>query len=223
MEVISGSASTSLYWTGRYLLRSEIIGRKTLWQMDSIIDDTMKKKEDFFNKLDIILDYENAEEFLDEAVFGEHSSSIYHSLRTAKENAMMVRDLIHDDLFLYVNRAYLSLEKRKNGGITPFELEEILEHLLAFWGLLELPLVPSKSTHFISFGRYVERVDLMVRLFEDRGLIEYDLARLDVIGKNLSDHYAPMKPTIRLHSDPEILLESVNGLYERLFANEPAL
>lgn len=223
MEIISGSASTSLYWAGRYLLRSEVIGRKTLWQMDAIIDSTIEKQEDFFRKLEIELDYENAEEFLDEAVFGEHPSSIYNSLRTAKENAMMVRDLIHDDLFLYANRAYLACEKRKNGGITPFELEEILEHLLAFWGLLELPLVPNKSNHLISFGRYVERVDLMVRLFEDRSLIEYDLARLDVIGKSLSDHYAPMKPTIRLHSDADKLLESVNGLYERLFANEPAL
>lgn len=223
MEVISGSASTALYWTGRYLLRAEVIGRKTLWQMDSIIDATLDKKEDFFCNLEIELDYENANEFLDDAVYGEHPSSIYHSLRTAKENIMMVRDLIHDDLFLYVNRAYISSEKRKNGGITPFELEEILEHLLAFWGLLELPLVPSKSTHFISFGRYVERVDLMIRLYEDRSLVEYDLGRLDSIGKSLSDHYAPIRQSIRLHSDPEILLDSINGLYERLFAHEPTL
>lgn len=221
MEVISASGASSLYWIGRYLLRAEMIGRKTLWQLDAAIDGELNPKNDFFAQLDITLSYENTEEFLDEAVYGDHSSSVYGSLSVAKENGMMVRDLIDDDLFLYVNRATLMAEKRKNGGITPFELEGILEHLLSFWGLLEIPMVSSRSNKFISLGRFVERVDLMLRLFEDNALVVYDLERLDSIGKSLSSHYTPIRQSVRLSSDPQQLITSVNGLYERLFANEP--
>lgn len=220
MEIISASAANSLYWIGRYLLRAELIGRQTLRELDDVIDGAINIEDECFYKLGIDISYESCDLFLDDAVYGKHTSSIYRSLRSAKENGMMARDLIHDDLFLYINRATMELEESREGGISPFQLEEILEHLLSFWGLLDIPLAPSKSNQIIGLGRFVERVDLMVRLFEDRSLISYDLDRLDAIGCSLSSHYSPIRARLKLSSNSAELLEVVNSLYGGLFASE---
>lgn len=189
MRNLTIRTADNLFWLGRYLQRTEILVKEALNQYDNVIDRDFNSGKDYFARLGIDLDYKNSKDFLNQATFGEHESSIENSINFARENATMIRDLIKDETFGAINDFYNQVKLHKSTGVTPHFLDEMLHKIDIVWGIMLSSLHIQKPTLFIQFGQTVEMVDLKIRLYGDIELVSFDIEHLSLIGKKLNPEF----------------------------------
>ena len=76
-QLLTANVANNLYWFGRYLERIEATLIEAVYHFDRIIDIDKDSGKTFYKKLGVDLEYENAKEFLNVAVFGNHSACDY--------------------------------------------------------------------------------------------------------------------------------------------------
>jgi len=135
--------------------------------------------------------------------------SIYHSLKSARENARIVRDRISKEMWEAINELWLQVENQLQ---TPLVLERspafykmVRNEVARFHGLAESTMLRGKAFGFYELGLYLERADMTARILD----VKYHLILpdLSLVGSPL-DYYQWVA-----------LLKSISGLeaYRRKF------
>ena len=75
-QLLTANVANNLYWFGRYLERIEATLLEVVYAFDKIIDTNKDCGKDIYKKLDIDLEYSNAKEFLNVAIFGNHHANL---------------------------------------------------------------------------------------------------------------------------------------------------
>jgi len=211
---LSPRMADSLIWLGRYQQRLETLGKETLIQFDAIIDRDTTAGSTLFQKLGTTLSYRCATEFLHQACYGDHGTSLFALSRIARENAIVIRDLLSDSLFGSVNSVFHALEQQQNNDhLDAYQLEQLLTEIEYFWGRISTRLVKNRAAQFLLFGQVLEMIDLKMRLHGEVDSLIEDAHQLNMIGSQLSDQWQDFNPlTNNLNYNMFHLSQSANTI-----------
>ena len=205
MKNLSIRTADGLYWIGRYLQRFSIISRESIKAFDSIIDINHDEGKELFAKLGYSIDYTHANDFFHQIVKQMNEGSLFSYISAARENAIALRDIVDDDLFAPINISYTRLNTHPNPSVK--FLENILNEMYSFWGVIALKTIKKKTHALLEFGQIVEIIDLKLRLFGDISMVLFDIDRLNRIGKII---YSEFQPVVVHHSNIEKLIDTIN-------------
>lgn len=117
--------------------------------------------------------------------------SLRASLRSARENARVVRDRISGEMWETVNELWLALNRRlKEGPLTPERatvvFREVRDGVARLHGQADGTMMRGEAHAFFSLGTYVERADMTARILD----VKYHLLLPDLamVGSPL-DYY----------------------------------
>jgi uncharacterized alpha-E superfamily protein len=170
----------SIYWMSRYVERAENVARfisvnlnlsldmpgeagQQWWPLVVITGDDAQ-----FQKRIRMTTKESVVQFLtfDE----ENPNSILSCLRSARENARGVREIISAEMWEHINKFYISI---RDGG----SLDEVIDNPYAFFervsvsgqqflGVTDATMTHGEAWHFCQLGRMLERADKTSRLLD---------------------------------------------------------
>ncbi len=166
-----------LYWMARYIERAENTARMTIafhtlaldmprtvelsWKglvavtgMDGLFDERYQREDE-----------RNCVKFL---VADPHNpSSVFSSLRSARENVRTTRDLVPTEAWEIVNELYLFARDNQDAGINKRGrhefLSEIVQRCQMLTGLMAGCMSHDAAYDFIRLGRNLERADMATR------------------------------------------------------------
>jgi uncharacterized alpha-E superfamily protein len=172
--------AASIYWMSRYVERAENVARFISVNLNLSLDMPGEAGEQWWPLVVITGDdaefqrriakttKENVVDFLtfDE----ENSNSILSCLRSARENARSVREIISAEMWEHINKFYLTVR----GGGT---LAEVLDDPYAFFervnvsgqqflGVTDATMTHGEAWNFCQLGRMLERADKTSRILD---------------------------------------------------------
>ena len=218
---LSAFSASSLYWFGRYTQRIEGMLFALMEAHDRVIDQQFPAGQDLMKKLGVTISYEDASEFLEEAVYGDHTANLLTCADNARENAIIIRNHIPDGAFVAVNKIWRLFKEQEQSlhAIDIIFLEnEILSLLRTVWGSLRQQTLRGIGDELIEFGRIIERIDLYIRTQDDLNYVLIQQEALNRIGHRVSRSY---KPAAVGHSDKTRLLQSFNSLIDTIITDAP--
>ena len=186
--------ANSLYWTGRYIERSEHLARYLKVQYFSMLDAPMSQNKDFI--LQSIMTMYGLE-FDPEAPSDEpavlvqlgmdagNPASLVSTVFSARENARSVRYTISTELWEVINEYYLfvreySIDYFKSRGLYDFTVN-VAKHCAIVRSYLDHTLVHDDVWVFIELGIHLERAAQIARILSSK------LHDIDVITENGSN------------------------------------
>lgn len=165
MGIISIAQSNQLYWLGRYTERVYTTIQMFFKSFDAMIDVNEQSYEIFCQSVDIPNIYQSKEDFLERYPFDESNpDSILSNLTRAYDNAIVLRELIGSETLSYIQLAIYSMNKAKESAAPLFEMQYVLDDLLAFWGIVDDQIDSEQIRNIIKAGKRIERIDLYARL-----------------------------------------------------------
>lgn len=187
--------ANSLYWTGRYIERSEHLARYLRVQYFSMLDAPMTQNKDFIlrsilNMYGIEQDpHEPVEE--GEVLFrvGMDTSnplSIRATIQAARENARSLRYLLSTELWEAINQFYLfsrdfDVEYFKTRGLHDFTVK-VGRHCSVIRSLLDDTLLHDEIWLFLKLGMHLERAAQVIRILDSK---LHDIAVIAENGANI--------------------------------------
>ncbi|QGG46474.1 alpha-E domain-containing protein [Heliorestis convoluta] len=166
----------SLIWLARMIERAENNAR----MLEVYYAESLEEKASYWESLvavtgDVALyrqQYKNVDslsvfEFL--SFSDQNPNSIYCCLHQAKENALVAREILPNEIYEVVNSFYLVVRTcaQKLQGKSPLEfLHLVKKRSLLFQGMVEAILPQNKGWAFLQLGRYLERADKTARIID---------------------------------------------------------
>src|SRR2546428_756171 len=169
----------SIYWMSRYIERAENVARFIDVNLNLMLDLPVGSAQQWQPLVDITGDTEefarrygsatqqNVIQFL--TFDQENVNSILSCLRTARENARSVREIISSEMWEELNRFYLLVNSAASSTGT-IELTEFFDsvklssHL--FTGVTDSTMTHGEGWHFCQLGRLLERADKTSRILD---------------------------------------------------------
>ncbi|MCD8338796.1 MAG: alpha-E domain-containing protein [Burkholderiales bacterium] len=180
MDFISVDQSDNLFWLGRYVERVCLTLSYLDKLYDVLLDSDSKAYQEFCRKLNIPDIYRDDVEFLQKYQFDQNNpDSLYSNLSRAYDNGIILRNSISSAALAYIQ---MSLDKLKQGekiGAYALLNQQIIDYLLAFWGCLDERVYNAQERSLIKAGRYLERLDMQLRLGAPLPHMEITLGRLE--------------------------------------------
>ena len=210
---ITVNAARQLYWKGRYLQRAQTMLKELLIGYDNVIDRNFDYGKHHYEKLDVVIDYTDAHDFLRQGIYGNHSSSIASMIFIARENAIETRNLLDERGFARLNLIHSRILSECGKVVTPSMLEDFVDDIAFILGIFSSELGRTKAYNFIRLGQYIERFDLILRLYEGFDYVNAELDAMNTIAKRLNHHYQPSKI---FTSDLLRALTIVNGIIDKV-------
>jgi len=165
MGIISVEQANRLYWLGRYAERVYTTVRIYFKSFDSMIDEFADSYHDFCQMIDIPDIYENKDDFMSSYPFDENNpDSIISNLNRAYDNAIVLRESIGSESLSYIQLAIYEMNRAKNSDAPLIELQQIIDDILAFWGIVDDQIDDYHIRNIIKSGKRIERIDLYARL-----------------------------------------------------------
>ena len=170
----------SVYWMSRYVERAENVARFVDVNFQLMLDAPEGHDQQWeplvattgdrtpFTKQYGSATEENVTKFL--TFEGENPNSILSCLRTARENARSVREIISSEMWLQLNRFYLMVKSAAEsaGGLEDpqefFAAVKQASHL--FTGVSDATMTQGEAWHFARLGRMLERADKTSRILD---------------------------------------------------------
>jgi uncharacterized alpha-E superfamily protein len=169
----------SIYWMSRYIERAENVARfidvnlnlmldlpvGSAQQWQPLVDTTGDAKE--FARRYGTDTQQNVIQFL--TFDTENPNSILSCVRTARENARSVREIISSEMWEQVNEFYLMVNSAASVGITtdPQELfASVKMSSHSFAGVTDATMTHGEGWHFCHLGRRLERADKTSRILD---------------------------------------------------------
>ena len=150
MGIISLEKSNHLYWLGRYSERAFTTIRTFMDAYDTMLDNDAEAYKQICAKLSIPDVYGCKESFIINYLFDETDpNSVYSNLSRACDNASVMRDVISSTALGY-----------------------------AFWGCIDDYVESSECRNIMKCGRYIERLDLYIRLDYDTNTLSLAYTRM---------------------------------------------
>ena len=219
-QLLTANVATNLYWFGRYLERIEATLIEAVYHFDTIIDIDKDAGKDFFKKLEIDIEYENAKDFLNVAIFGNHASNIYTLISYAKENAIISRSNMDTEAFGSVMEL---ADLLKHSSHTSFSIDcRFIDYVLSLiseiWGELTRRQKRNTSDYFIRLGKLVEKADFDLRLEKEK---EFSLVVMEEIDKIVTILAPNSKFKPHNENDSyEVILNSINAKIHKIVVEE---
>ena len=173
--------ANNLYWTGRYLERSEHLARYLSVQYQSMLDAPMSQDRSFtLDSIQNMYGLETADgEQLDERVVLERVGmsyetplSIRSTIRAARENASALRHVIGTELWQSINAYYLYSNKQKpeyfvTHGLHEFT-EKVVRHVAVIRSRIDDTLLHDDHWVLIKLGIHLERTAQVIRILSSK-------------------------------------------------------
>lgn len=171
----------SLYWTGRYIERSEHLARYLKVQYFTILDAPMSQNKDFVFKSILNMygiKYDPEEQVKEEQVLMDvglnatNDASILSTIAAARENARTFRYLISTELWEVINQYYLFARKYDadfftTRGLYDFTVKST-KHCAIVRSYLDHTVVHDAIWMFIKLGIRLERVIQIIRILRSK-------------------------------------------------------
>jgi uncharacterized alpha-E superfamily protein len=169
----------SIYWMSRYIERAENVARFIDVNLNLMLDLPVGSAQQWRPLVDTTGDaakfarrygsatQQNVIQFL--TFDTENPNSILSCVRSARENARSVREIISSEMWEQVNEFYLMVNSAASVGSTrdPQELfasVKLSSHLFA--GVTDATMTHSEGWHFCRLGRRLERADKTSRILD---------------------------------------------------------
>ena len=165
MGIISVEQASRLYWLGRYTERVYSTIRMFFKSYDKMIDKEQDSYITFCSSVDIPNIYKSKEDFLKRYPFDEaNPDSIISNLNRAYDNAIVLRESISTEALSYIQLAIYEMNRAAKSSAPLFELQHVLDEILAFWGSIDDRIDSEEIRNIIKAGKRIERIDLYARL-----------------------------------------------------------
>ena len=169
MGTISLKQTDSLYWLGRYLERVYTTLQLFDGCYDSMIDSDPYAYREFCARLSIPDIYAGPADFVDRYLFApDNPDSIASNLSRAYDNAIVLRDCISSLALSYVQTALDAMASGRASSAHCLVSIEVCDRILAFWGAIDDRCHALECRNIIKAGKHMERLDLYLRLSEER-------------------------------------------------------
>lgn len=179
MGIISLEQTNRLYWLGRYTERVYTTIRLYSRCYDEMIDDIGNNYADFCKELEIPNIYKDKEDFNTRYPFDEEDcNSIYSNLVRAYDNAIVLREEIGSETLSYVQLAIYDMNKAKISRAPLMELQNVVDNLLAFWGIADDYIASETTRNIIKAGKRIERLDMYARLKMEKSALLREFHRM---------------------------------------------
>lgn len=179
MGTISIAKANNLFWLGRYAERTFTTLREFHNYYDRMIDVDENIYRILCEKLIIPNIYTSKENFIKTYLFEKNDiNSIYSNMLRAFDNAVLVRNDIKTDSLAYIQLALDKLEKSKESKMILIDLQIVTDYLFAFWGSIDDNVESEEARNIIKCGKYIERLDLYLRLSYSYADINKELNKL---------------------------------------------
>lgn len=179
MGIISVEQASRLYWLGRYTERAYTTIRMFFDSYDQMIDEEKDSYRAFCSSVDIPNIYHSKEDFLARYPFDEKNpDSIISNLNRAYDNAIVLRENISTEALSYIQLAIYEMTKAAQSRAPLFELQRVLDEILAFWGSIDDRIDSEETRNIIKAGKRIERIDLYARLGADKKEIRREVHRM---------------------------------------------
>lgn len=164
MGFISLEKSDSLYWLGRYTERVFTSLELSFDYYDKMLDQDPKAFKKFTEKLGMSFENEEGLPLFAEFLYKrENIHSICACMNFAYDNGITLREEIGSESLAYIQLALDQLKATKTYDEKYRQLLKVLDTLYAFWGCLDDKMIDEENRNLVKAGRYVERVDMLLR------------------------------------------------------------
>ncbi|MCD8232580.1 MAG: alpha-E domain-containing protein [Clostridiales bacterium] len=178
MGTISLEHIDNLFWLGRYTERVYTTLCLYFESYDSMID-LMGDYHIFYEKLDIPDIYGSADSFRERYPFDtEDPNSIISNLTRAYDNSIIMREIMGSEALAYIQMAIYDIQEAKISEAPLLPLQEVIDHIMAFWGIMDDKVDNPQVRNVLKAGKRIERIDLYARLGMDGAEILRELGRL---------------------------------------------
>lgn len=180
MGVISVEHSERLFWLGRYTERVFTILKALEKQYDSMIDENPQLYTEFLCNFGLEDTYGNMQNFVSSFLFDKNNpNSVAFSLEKAYDNGIVLRENISSKTlsFLQLAKDTLNNAGKSQKGLL-FSLLPLEDSLYSFWGCVNEYVYDNEVITLLMCGKYVERLDLYLRMKYDSDSINIEFERL---------------------------------------------
>lgn len=182
---ISPAKADRLYWLGRYTERA-ILALHLLRKYCNVNIDAQHEKplQTFATLMGVPTVALASGNFVYDFLYSEDNPcSVANMLAAAKNNAMLERNDIKTETLAYVELAVNILAKAKANSCGVFALQPVSDYLMSFWGAADENIRSRSVRNILAIGRYIERLDVMIRFGYEPERVADVLARLESIDK----------------------------------------
>ena len=220
MGIISIEKSDHLFWLGRYTERVFTTLNTFFTYFDKMLDMDGDAYRAFCEKLAIPMVYADKDDFVRTYLFSPSDpNSVYSNMLRAFDNGVVLRDELSSTTLSYLQMSLDCIEQAADSQALVYDLQPVLDYLFAFWGCLDDNVEDEECRNIIKCGKYLERMDLYMRLGYPYRAIEKEynkfLNRLHKIriGYNLSE-VDKLTEVINLGEDwQERYYDAINALW----------
>jgi uncharacterized alpha-E superfamily protein len=219
-QYLTANTASNLYWFGRYIERLEATLIEVVQVFDQIIDKEPDAGKKLYINLGVDLTYSTSTQFLDEAIFGEHSANLHEIVKSARENAIISRSYIDAEAFGAVIELHKLFEQtHKSAFLIDFSfIDEVLSLVREIWGGLSQRMNRRMSDYFIRLGKLVEKVDFHLRQECDQDFAHVIIDEIETIVAILAQNYTPQSFK---HLESGALIEMINRKIDYIILDKP--
>ena len=179
MGIISLEKSNRLVWLGRYTARTFTIRRPLTRYYDALTDRDEFAYRGFLDCLGLPYIYGSRDAFIKTYIFDPGDpNSLVSQLTRALDNAVVMREELTSDTLCYIQMALDTLREGERDSAHMLTLQQVEDDLFAFWGSADDNVVSEECRTLMKCGKYVERLDLYVRLGYPFRDVEKELSKL---------------------------------------------
>lgn len=196
MGIISLENSSRLIWLGRYTERTFTICRTLSRYFDRMIDRDEYAYREFLDCLGLPYIYGSRDAFIRTYIFDPGDpNSLASQLNHALDNAIEMREELTSDTLCYIQMAQDTLREDSEHSAPMLTLQQVVDDLFAFWGSADDNIASEECRMLIKCGKYVERLDLYVRLGYGFREVEKEASKL--INRLSRSHFSHREEDIR--------------------------
>jgi uncharacterized alpha-E superfamily protein len=171
------------FWLARHFERAEMVTQAVKvnynYSLETDINTTqlwfpllvvLGERDRFTERFGKLNDY-NIDQLLECLIWDEDNpSSAFSSIKAARENARIARDLISYEMFELVNRCWLWLQKPETRKLFAWDIDvfcmELQEYCLTWKGMYTSLILREEPYYFMQLGMYLERANLTARFLD---------------------------------------------------------
>lgn len=165
MGTLSLERAERLLWLGRYVERCYTTLGFILASYDAALDSVEGNWKGQLEELGFDQDNDDPWEFFNQCLFGRDlPSSVFHSLSSACDNAIALRDVIGTESAAYMQLAFNELQLAEFSEVPLLDLQQVIDMIMAFKGSCDDYIANDAARNIIKCGISIERMDLYTRL-----------------------------------------------------------
>jgi uncharacterized alpha-E superfamily protein len=218
-QLLTANVATNLYWLGRYIERTEGTLTQIMIAYDQIIDVNKDAGVELYENFSTELSYENAQDFLNKAMFGDHEANLASITGYARENAIISRNHLNAQAFGEIIALNSLFQKSSNNLVDiDYRLIDNAHSLISeMWGEISKTEYKRISDYFLRLGQLVEKADFNFRFDDDK---ETGIVIIEEIHKILQsldeDKVIKVEQTQTQELDYEAIIDDIHKRIESL-------